>query len=124
MLRLIRRSRTFYGILTIFAASIFCRRGCPSLKMGKQGGDLSAPSTVDSSLRRPNRLPSLRNASISDLSRALEGRATSSVELTKAYIALISGVNEHFRAVIQVNPDAFSIAKELDEEQDAKGRRG
>jgi amidase len=89
-----------------------------------QGGDFSAPSKVDSSLGQPNRLPSLRNASIYDLSRVPEGRATTSVELTKAYLARISEVNGHFHAVIQVNPGALSIAKELDEEQDAKGRHG
>ncbi|KAF4621708.1 hypothetical protein G7Y89_g14497 [Cudoniella acicularis] len=71
-----------------------------------------------------NRLPSLCNASIYDLSPALERRATTPVELTKAYLARISEVNGHFNAIIQVNSDAFSIAKELGEEQDAKGRRG
>lgn len=66
----------------------------------------------------------LLDATIIDLSEALQTGKLSAVSLTKAYIARINQVNDYFRAVIEINPDALSIAEELDAEQRASGRRG
>ncbi|KAK3358833.1 putative amidase [Lasiosphaeria hispida] len=69
-------------------------------------------------------MPSLLNATVADLSRALSNGQLSSAALTAAYLARIAEVNGYFHAVIETNPDAISIAQALDQEQRTKGRRG
>ncbi|KAK3292121.1 amidase signature domain-containing protein [Chaetomium fimeti] len=69
-------------------------------------------------------MPSLLNATVTDLTRALSDGRVSSVALTAAYLARIAEANGYFHAVIETNPDAMSIAKALDDEQRTKGRRG
>ena len=46
------------------------------------------------------------------------------MDLVKTYIARIEEVNEEFSAVLEINSDAVSIAKELDDERNRSGRRG
>jgi len=41
----------------------------------------------------------------------------------KAYIARTKEVNDELHAVIEINPDALSIAEELDREAVEKGKR-
>ncbi|KAK0710741.1 glutamyl-tRNA amidotransferase subunit A [Lasiosphaeris hirsuta] len=69
-------------------------------------------------------MPSLLNATVADLSRALSNGQLSSAAPTAAYLARIAEVNGYFHAVIETNPDAITIAQALDEEQRTKGRRG
>ena len=42
----------------------------------------------------------------------------------KAHLARIDEVNSIFNAVLEVNPDAITVARELDEERKTDGRRG
>ena len=51
-----------------------------------------------------------------------EGLFTSA-DLVKAYIARTKEVNDELHAVIEINPDALSIAEELDREAVEKGKR-
>ncbi|KAK4223590.1 amidase signature domain-containing protein [Podospora fimiseda] len=66
----------------------------------------------------------LLHATISNLSLALETGTISSVSLTAAYIDRINQVNEYFRAVLEINPDAECITKALGEEQKVTKRCG
>ncbi|KAK0748312.1 amidase signature domain-containing protein [Apiosordaria backusii] len=58
--------------------------------------------------------PSLLNAEIHDLIEGLDAGLFTSVDLINAYIARINEVNSTLRAVTQINPDALSIAADLD----------
>lgn len=69
-------------------------------------------------------LPNLLNCSLSDLYHGLEEGTFSSVDLVKAYLARISEVDGEFLSVIETNPDALKIAKELDKERKREGPRG
>jgi amidase len=65
--------------------------------------------------------PDLEEATIAELS----GR--SAVALTQAYLARIDAIDKHgpvINAVIELNPDAMSIAEGLDRERKEKGPRG
>lgn len=67
--------------------------------------------------------PPLIDATLDELRRGLDGGQFTSVDLTKAYIARINDVNEQLHAVNEINPDALTIAAELDQER-AKGKVG
>ncbi len=60
---------------------------------------------------------------IEDASRGLQSGRFTSVALTKAYLARITETEE-FHAVLQVNPDALDMARQLDEERFRSGARG
>jgi amidase len=54
-------------------------------------------------------------------------RVVSAVSLTQHYLARIQAIDKHgprLGAVIEINPDALSIAESLDREKKAKGSRG
>ena len=62
-----------------------------------------------------------------ELQRLMEERNLTSVSLTKKYLARIAEIDRkgpELRAVIEVNPDAISIAAHLDKERKNKGSRG
>lgn len=46
------------------------------------------------------------------------------MDLVRAYIARIKEVNDDVHAVLEVNPDAITIARQLDKERKQYGRRG
>jgi len=54
---------------------------------------------------------------LEDLIGALETGLFSSVELTRAYIARINEVNGTLHMVTELNPDALTIAAQLDAER-------
>ncbi|KAM0325450.1 hypothetical protein ACHAQA_007436 [Verticillium albo-atrum] len=58
--------------------------------------------------------PSLINVTIDDLSQGLKAGLFTSVDLVEAYLARIAEVNGEFKALTEINPDALSIAAELD----------
>lgn len=58
--------------------------------------------------------PPLMEAGLDDLRAGLDAGHFTSVDLVNAYIARINEVNSTVRAVTQINPDALSIAAELD----------
>ncbi|KAK5655081.1 hypothetical protein OQA88_5980 [Cercophora sp. LCS_1] len=65
--------------------------------------------------------PSLINATIDDIRAGLEGGMFSSVDLVAAYLGRIDEVNDEFKAVTEINPDALDIAEALDAER-AQGK--
>ncbi|KAF2206290.1 hypothetical protein CERZMDRAFT_53478 [Cercospora zeae-maydis SCOH1-5] len=74
--------------------------------------------TAFPSARAPNStlhaFPSLLTADLDDLVTGLEAGLFTSVDLVQAYTARIEEVNELLHAVTEVNPDALSIASDLD----------
>ncbi|MDQ2766029.1 MAG: amidase family protein, partial [Gemmatimonadota bacterium] len=75
--------------------------------------------------------PALRNAggaveerSIAQLQEAMRSGVMSSREITDAYRARIAEMDHDLKAVIELNPDAPSIADAMDAERKSKGARG
>jgi len=69
----------------------------------------------------------LEEATIADLQSAMKSGKETAVSLTKKYLRRIEEIDRRgpaLRAVIEVNPDALAIARELDHERKAKGPRG
>ena len=66
-------------------------------------------------------------ATIADLQQAMTSGAISAKKLTELYLARIKAIDKSgpsLNAVIELNPDAFSIAEALDLERAKKGARG
>jgi len=61
---------------------------------------------------------------IEDLQRAMGQGETSAEELVGIYLERIEKYDAELKSIIEVNPDAISIARELDEERRLKGPRG
>ncbi|KAM7219411.1 amidase signature enzyme [Rhypophila decipiens] len=73
------------------------------------------PATAD--------LPLLLQLTIETASKGLQSGLFTSVDLAKAYLARIEEAS-NFNAVLQTNPDALKVAKELDDELASYGPRG
>lgn len=58
--------------------------------------------------------PSLIDVTIDDLSAGLESGLFTSVDLVRTYVARIIEVNDTLHAVAEINPDALTIAADLD----------
>ena len=67
---------------------------------------------------------SLLNIRLEDIGNGLDQGRFSSVNLVDVYLSRIAEVNGKFRAVVEVNPEARTIAEALDAERIATGRRG
>ena len=78
---------------------------------------------INKETRTSGQLPSLTHLTIEDACRGLQSGQFTSVALTKAYLARITEAAE-FRAVLQVNPDALDVTRQLDEERIRSGARG
>lgn len=61
--------------------------------------------------------PKLIDATTQDLAAGLESGIFTSADLVKAYTARIMQVNMSLSAVTELNPDAMSIASQLDAER-------
>ncbi|KAI9044493.1 amidase family protein [Aspergillus affinis] len=59
----------------------------------------------------------LEEASIDDIQAQLEGGNLTSVELLQCYLERIYQTDSYLRAILQINPDAFQIARALDAER-------
>ncbi|KAL8994009.1 MAG: hypothetical protein Q9169_005908 [Polycauliona sp. 2 TL-2023] len=68
--------------------------------------------------------PTLINATTKELETGLEQGLFTSCDLVKAYVARIAEVNSTLRAVTETNPDALSIAAQLDAERANGTTRG
>ncbi|KAJ3576682.1 hypothetical protein NPX13_g3620 [Xylaria arbuscula] len=69
------------------------------------------------------KLPSLLDISIAELGALLEAGELNSHDLVHLYIERVREVNNDLNAVIELNPDALSIARKLDRERaDGKAR--
>jgi amidase len=75
-------------------------------------------------LDRDTRIPSLLNITLSELTDGLENRTFTSADLVKAYLQRITEVNREFHCILETNPDALSIARDLDDERRTSGPRG
>ncbi len=64
------------------------------------------------------------NLTLEDIALGLDEGCFTSEALVKAYIARISEVDQTFKSVIEVNPDAIAHATILDKERKSSGRRG
>jgi amidase len=68
----------------------------------------------------------IEELTIAQLQERIDRGQASAVSLTKKYLARIAAIDRRgprLNAVIELNPDALSIASELDKERLAKGRR-
>ncbi len=65
----------------------------------------------------------LLDATIEDISEGLDKAVFTSTQLVRAYQARVLETNDHFHAVIQLNPEAEAIAEALDLERKEQGRR-
>ncbi|GAP91701.2 putative glutamyl-tRNA amidotransferase subunit A [Rosellinia necatrix] len=67
--------------------------------------------------------PSLLDSSIAELGALLDSGSFNSYDLVELYIQRVDEVNDELNAVIEINPDALSIAQGLDRERvDGKSR--
>jgi len=69
----------------------------------------------------------LREASIATLQEAMEKGELSSQKIVSYYLAEIARIDHagpHLRSIIEINPDAMSIATALDSERAESGPRG
>ncbi|KAF7509023.1 hypothetical protein GJ744_008418 [Endocarpon pusillum] len=68
--------------------------------------------------------PDLLEATTEELAEGLKKGLFTSVDLVNAYTSRILEVNNTLRAVVEINPDALSIAAELDAERKNGTKRG
>ena len=69
----------------------------------------------------------IEEATISELQSALSSGQLTARQLTEIYIQRIEELDRQgpqLRSIIEINPDALTIAEELDKERQAKGSRG
>ncbi|KAK4141352.1 amidase signature domain-containing protein [Dichotomopilus funicola] len=69
-------------------------------------------------------LPSLLDITLDDIEAGLDNGRFTVVDLVTAYRKRIDEVDDHFRSIIEINPDAEAIAQSLDSEVRTTGRRG
>jgi amidase len=67
--------------------------------------------------------PNIEEATLADLSAGLTAGRFTSVALVEQYVNRISGLDRKINSVIELNPDALSIAASLDRERKEKGPR-
>lgn len=68
--------------------------------------------------------PTLREITLDDIAHGLDDGRFTVVDLVETYIQRIQEVDDHFRSIIEINPDALTIAHDLDDEIRRSGRRG
>lgn len=66
----------------------------------------------------------IEEASIASLQAAMASGQLTSKALTERYLKRIKKINPMLNAVLEINPDALQIAKDLDEERRKRGPRG
>ncbi|KAH7069765.1 glutamyl-tRNA amidotransferase subunit A [Paraphoma chrysanthemicola] len=64
-----------------------------------------------------SKYPKLLDATAEELTAGLERGDFTSVDLVQAYVGRIMQVNSTLHMVVEINPDAWTIAKELDDER-------
>ncbi|RDA93460.1 hypothetical protein CP533_2677 [Ophiocordyceps camponoti-saundersi (nom. inval.)] len=69
-----------------------------------------------------SKLPPLLDATLDQLRNGLDEGLFTSVDLVKAYLSRIIEVNPKLNTMIEVNPDAVSIAQELDDKLKKDGK--
>ena len=87
----------------------------------------NATASVSTSASAPTPAFELDEMTINDLQSAMASGKYSSHSLARKYLDRIDDIDKHgptINSVIELNPDALSIATELDRERKAKGPRG
>ncbi|TPX12799.1 uncharacterized protein E0L32_006679 [Thyridium curvatum] len=69
-------------------------------------------------------IPSLLEISLEDIKIGLEQGTFTATDLVNAYIQRAKEVDHVYRSVLEFNPDALSIARDLDEKARASGGKG
>src|ERR1700723_3959967 len=89
---------------------------------------LGAAREISSSIPVPEIKPfELDEITISDLQDGMKSGKFTARSLVEQYSARIDEIDKHgpaINSVLELNPDAFSIADQLDQERKAKGPRG
>jgi amidase len=70
-----------------------------------------------------NGFPSLLHLTLEQAVEGLQSGSLTSVDLVQAYLARIAEVNQDLKGILQINSDALTIARELDEERLQSGAR-
>ncbi|KAI9807960.1 MAG: hypothetical protein M1825_005267 [Sarcosagium campestre] len=109
-------------LLSLISIKLICTKASPLTNITSL---LDSPGGLKSNGSVPfTNFPSLINVTIDDLALGLSMGSFSSVDLVRAYLDRIEEVNTTLNAVNQINPDALSIAKSLDDERKAGIVRG
>jgi len=69
-------------------------------------------------------IPRLRHITLPRILSALDTNLITSADLVKAYTLRIQQINHEYNAILQLSPDAVSVAHALDAERHPRGRRG
>jgi len=104
-------------VATTLAAGALLRGGVTPLSSA-----LPQARTDTTALR--NAGGAIEEKSITQLQEAMRSGVMTSRELVDAYRARIAAMDHDLRAVIELNPDALSIADAMDAERKSKGARG
>lgn len=86
----------------------------------------SRPPALPPSLAVAGDTP-IEEATLTSLQAAMESGALTSVQLTQAYLDRIAAIDQRgptLNSVIEVNPEAMTIAQDLDTERKSRGLRG
>jgi amidase len=82
---------------------------------------VSAPGKQDRTSVKPFEF---EESTIANLQAAMNSGKESAISLARRYLRRIEELNPSLRAVLETNPDAVAIARDLDRERKAKGSRG
>ena len=88
------------------------------------------PAPSSSAIARPGRLPGsfdLEEATIADLQRDMTSGRRTARSIAQDYMERIESLDRKgpsLRAILEINPDALSIAADLDRERKERGVRG
>ncbi|MDP9354583.1 MAG: amidase [Chloroflexota bacterium] len=107
------------------AAAAAPAAGVAALKAVPSSGSAQIPGGTPLALQMP--FPELEEATIADLRGALDTRQLSVRELAEMYLARIEAIDQdgpRLNSIIEVNPEALSIAETLDAELGSTGARG
>ncbi|MEP6945995.1 MAG: amidase [Acidobacteriota bacterium] len=66
----------------------------------------------------------LEEATVADLQAAMANARTTSTKITQGYLARIAELDKKLNSIIELNPDALSIANQMDRERNAGKVRG
>jgi amidase len=103
-----------------------------ALAAGSRGGDAMAARrkvAAATPAAAKGKVIDVVEAGVADLQSAMQNGTTTSRDLVRAYVARIRAIDKdkagpRINAIIELNPDAASIAAALDRERKAKGPRG
>ena len=70
------------------------------------------------------KISKLAQATLEELSTGLDARHFTSFQLVQTYKRRIAEVNNEFNVILEINPEAEKIAKQLDEERQEGNIRG